>query len=266
VELDDLTITTPDGRTRVDLVEAAAAAQVRHTIVGASTCTVVIPTVGTELLTSVPSVGAQSTATVAGREHRRVAVHHIADQLRLIFEDVVIAALRQQRHPFMFATALPVGDVVNRFATEAGVLADIDPALAAVYVEGVGRSRLEETDSWREISTVISRLGGRVFSNGSRLIAATDATLLARDPRATITGDSEPLKSGIDFSIDVAQPQERASFKVDTAAWTADAGDVVEITGTGPADGRWLVSQWTRWLPITGSSQVRLTRPLTIGA
>jgi hypothetical protein len=164
----------------------------------------------------------------------------------------------------MYQVPLSAATIITRFCNEAGVPVDVDPVLGEQLVEGAGRSLLETTDSWREISALAARLGGRVYSDGTRIIFATDDTLLARGDAARVTSSRGHVLGDIGFQIDIAQTHERAEFDV-AATWAADAGTSVHLTRSGPADGRWLVAEWIRDVPHTGVGRVRLTRPTTIG-
>ncbi|WOF23847.1 hypothetical protein N8K70_03965 [Microbacterium betulae] len=254
-----VTITTPTGETRIDLVAAATKARIRTTLLGASTLHVHLPE---HLLTA--RLTEARTATADGRTWTLVGIRREGDTIRLVYEDTIIAALRAEQSRIMYQVALPAADIIGRFCTDAGVTADIDPTLGEIHVEGAGRSLLDTTDSWREISALADRLGGRAFSDGSRLVVAPDSVLLARDaPR--VTGSAGAVQGDVTFHLDAGQPYDRAAIDVDDT-WTADAGSVVEVYGTGPADGRWLVSEWARDLPHIAPGRVRLTRPATIGA
>lgn len=260
MQVTDLKITGPNG-TRLDLVAAALTARARTTVFGASTVRVDLPEtmLDAQLLTA-------NRLTAAGRDWKLVTISRIGelDVVRLVYEDAIVAALRAYTDPIMYSVALPASEIISRFCVEAGVQADIEESIGQIHIEGAGRSILEPTDSWREISALVDRLGGRVFSNGHRLVIARDATLLARD-----AGDIAPMRGAvrgdIDFHLDIAQPQERATFHVDDT-WDFDAGDTVNLTASGPADGPWLVAEWQRDIPTTADTgRVRLTRPTTIG-
>ncbi|WP_221585549.1 hypothetical protein [Microbacterium sp. G2-8] len=243
---------------RLELVSAATSARVRTTISGASTLQVRLPK---DQLTA--SLATAHAATAEGRSWTMAAIRRVGDTVHLVYEDAIIAALREHTDPVMYQVALPAADVITRFCTEAGVKVDIDPIIGEQHVEGAGRSLLGETDSWREIASLAERLGGRAFSDGQRLIVARDAARLTGEA-TRITSSRGLVRSDIDFALDHAQPRDRATFTVD-AAWTAEAGTAVQVYASGPADGRWLVAEWTRDLPLVGTGRVRLTRPHTIG-
>ncbi|WP_156759565.1 hypothetical protein [Microbacterium karelineae] len=252
-----ISITGPTGP-RLDLVSAASSARVRTTITGASTLQVRLPK---DQLTA--ALDTALTAEAAGRRWSLAAIRRAGDTVHLVYEDAVIAALRNQTDRIMWQVALPAADIITRFCTEAGVPVDIDPVVGEVHIEGAGRSLLAETDSWREISALAARIGGRAFSDGRRLIVARDIARLAGDA-VRITSSRGRVRSDIDFALDRGQVEARATFTVDTE-WDVEAGHPVDLHGTGPADGRWLVAEWTRDLPLAGTGRVRLTRPRTIG-
>lgn len=255
----DVTVTTLAGDQRRDLITAALAARVHTTIVGASTLRVALPDEFRKA-----SLDEARIAHAEGRDWSLVAIRREAGRVRLVYEDTLIARLRRDTDRIMYQVAIPAADLIDRFCTDADVPVTIDPIIGQIHIEGAGRSILDPTTSWQEIAALAAKLGGRAFSDGERIIVTTDAALLAGNP-TRISDSSGAVTGDIDFTLDVAQPNDRAALTV-APAWQIDAGSVVDVHGTGPADGRWVVSEWTRDLPQAGAGRVRLTRPRTLGA
>lgn len=255
----DLTITTPASDLRDDLIAAALTARVHTTIVGASTLRVDLPD---ELRTA--TLPEALHANAEGRDWTLVAIRREAGVIRLVYEDARINALRQHTDRVMYQVALAAEDVIGRFGVEAGVPVTVDANIGQVHIEGAGRSLLDITTSWQEISSLAARLGGRAFATTDSIIVTSDAALLA-GPAVSVSDRSGSVLSDITFNLDTAQPHDRATFTVSTE-WTHDAGSIVDIRGTGPGDGLWIVADWTRDLPLVGPGRVRLTRPKTLGA
>lgn len=256
----DLTIFSGD-ENRIPLVAAANRARLRHTLVGASTLTVDLPD---SLLTA--RLDTITHALAAGREWRFVAIKGLGeiDTVRLTFEDAQINALRGHRDRIMYQVPLPAAEIIRGFCAEAGVPVEIDELVGEAHVEGAGRSILDETDSWREIGALVDRLGGRVYSDGRRLVVTRDEVLLAASA-TEISPAAGSVTSKATFTLDTAQPRERAEARVDER-WAVDAGGVVRMSGAGPADGLWIVETYARTIPTTATTgTVRLVRPRQIG-
>lgn len=256
----DLSIFSSD-EDRIPLVAAASRARIRTTLVGASTLTIDLPD---GLITA--RLDTITHALAAGREWRLVAVRGMGelDAVRLTFEDALVHELRGHRDRVMYQVALSAGQVIGGFCSEAGVPVDVDPLIGQYPVEGAGRSILEVTDSWREVSALVDRLGGRVYSDGARLVVSRDDVMLTADP-TQIQPMAGSVTSKLSFTLDTAQPRERAEARVDDR-WTVEAGGVVDVANAGPADGRWLVETYARNLPAKATTgHVRLVRPRQIG-
>ena len=242
---------------RLDLIDAATTAEVRRTIIGASTLTVDLPA---RFLTA--RIDTVTHARAAGRRWEYVAIENqpALGSFRLTFEDRLINRLRQDTSRFTTQAAQTAGDIITAFCLEADVPVTVDPLVGQVYIEGAGRSILKPTNSWIEIAALADRLGARAFSTGDSIIVARDTELLAADS-TVIRPSSPPLRADIAFTIDTARDQSTA--RVDVAPnWTLEPGSVVRITRSGPANGRWLVDTWTHPIPEhRGAGQIHLTRP-----
>lgn len=255
----DLTITTRTAKPRADLVSAATNARVRTTIVGASTLRVDLPD---ELRTAALPQAVHATA--AGREWSLAAIRRETGLVRIVYEDANINTLRGFTDRTMYQVALPAAEIIERFCAEAGVPVTTEPVLGQIHIDGAGRSILDRTTSWQEIAALADRIGGRAFATPDGILVTTDSAL--RTGTATrVTDGAANVLSDITFNLDTAQPHDRATFTVDST-WDTEAGRPVDIRGTGPGDGRWIVAEWTRDLPAAGPGRVRLTRPRTLGA
>jgi NlpC/P60 family len=116
--------------------------------------------------------------------------------------------------------------------------------------------------SWEALGRLAEEVNWRRFVSGPQdrdLYFISDKALMRSRPRARIT----QLRGGIDyidFDVDEAKRVNTASFRAQATVSIAEPGSVIEVYGMGVADGRWLVSEWSRglWDPF---SDTTLTTP-----
>lgn len=267
-ELTDLTgmlvLTTTAGQDRSAIVAAATDADLRATIEGASVLRLMVPDPDRSIITSTRNpIGVAAVMAYASRRFALVSVSKSGVMLTLSFEDALIAALRRREQPFVLRPGMTIEAFAQILAADAGVLIATDPLAKTVLQTNTGRSLgSRSTTSWGELSSLASARGWRLFSDGVKILLGSDAWLLKQDPVLVVAEEQEPVHR-IEFVIDPAQPFDRAILTVDADTWAADAGAIVTITGSGPANGPWIVSQWQRQLLGGGTSKVRLARPST---
>lgn len=139
--------------------------------------------------------------------------------VRLVFEDVVAAALRAQRAPLMIpagSTTRP--ELVARLATEAGVAYDVDPD--AELIPGV----IRRADSW----STLAGLGWACFSDGDRVVVGSSEWLLGRrEPLEVAAGVGEVLD--VDVSMWTNKSYSAATLLV-SEDWPGQPGEPVVAT------------------------------------
>ena len=139
--------------------------------------------------------------------------------VRLVFEDVVVAALRAQRSPLMVpagSTTRP--ELAARLATEAGVAYDVDPD--PELIPGVVR----RDDSW----STLAGLGWACFCDGDRVVVGSSEWLLGRrEPLEVAAGVGEVLD--VDVSMWTNKSYSAATLLV-SEDWPGQPGDPVVAT------------------------------------
>jgi len=231
----------------------ATAVLITTTVDGASTIEVEIPDPTRAHLIGVPGTGLR--AAFQGRPWTQVTVDRRGTDLVLGFEDALVARLRTLTEPFVLTQPVTAESAIRRLAPD--VELELDPTIGSRRVAGIGRSITGTTDSWRELGALATRLGARVIALGDRLRFGTDRWL-CRSPARTVRENTDHV-GRVRFHLDAALPTDRAHLDVD-AGWDLDAGDAIALAGCGPADGAWLIAEWSRRLPHAGTTKVRLTR------
>lgn len=110
--------------------------------------------------------------------------------------------------------------------------------------------------SWDAIKRIMGEIGWRVFVVGDTVWSVSDDWLSATPSRATLV-EGRGAVGRIDWEIDSAKATAKiiggkpyllydtCRVQVD-ASWVAVPGLPVTIAGQGPANGVWLIGQWTR--------------------
>lgn len=239
------------GRARsMELVEAITDPPVlTRTIDGASTLEVVVKDTRRKLLRS-GVFDTRSFATVDDINFELVAVSKAGDRVTLTFEDAIVAALRRKTDKL----SVPAGsttrrEFARRLAKEARVDVDVDPEKRGVVHSALERSVAgQKSDSWTVLGEVADAVNWRRFSTGRQLVIGSDKWLMDRGPAGwTVREHTGPVHD-VDFDLDVGKRASEASFEVDARRWSVWPGRAVEVGDLGPADGKWLVAEFTRAL------------------
>lgn len=245
----------------MDLVEAITEPPtLTRTIDGASTLEVVVKDTRRKLLKS-GIFDTRSFAAVDDIHFELVAVTKAGDRVTMTFEDAIVAALRRKRDQL----SVPAGsttraEFAQRLAKEARVPIDVDPAKRGIVHSVLERSAGgEESDSWTVLGEVAEAVQWRRFSTGRRLVFGGDQWLMDRGASGwTVREHTGPVHH-VDFDLDVGKRASEASFDVDARRWAVWPGRAVELKDLGPADGKWLVAEFTRQLTRERAT-VRLVR------
>lgn len=235
----------------MELVEAITDAPVlTRTIDGASTLEVVVKDTRRKLLRS-GIFDTRSWAVVDGIHLELAAVSKSGDRITLTFEDAIVAALRRQRDPLSIpASSTTRAEIIRRLAKEARVKADVDPAKRGVVNTAVERSVAgDRSDSWTLTGELADEIRWRRFSDGRRLVVGSDKWLMDRAPAGWTVREHKGPVHTVDFDLDVGRRASEATIHVDAKRWAVSPGRAVELEDLGPADGRWLVAEFSR--PLT---------------
>jgi len=118
-------------------------------------------------------------------------------------------------------------------------------------------------DSWTAISRIASSIGWRVWENANTVYFGPDEFWLGILPGQNnippinaikgTTGSNMQVISEfndkiqlIDFDWDVGKPLGQATVTCMLDDWQFDIGEIIEVTGCGIADGKWMISSMQR--------------------
>lgn len=229
-----------------------------RTIDGATTLEVTVSDPHRRIVRN-PDARIRSWAVVDDLHFELVAISKTGDRFTLTFEDAVVAQLRRQRGKL----SVPAGSTTRReftlrLAREARVKAIVDPTHEG-RVHSV-LARRDGANSWDVLGTDVAEpIQWRRFSDGRRLVVGGDPWLLDRDPNPSRFREFAGPCQSIDFDLDVGRRASEATIIVDSKLWALPPGSAVILEDLGPADGKWLVSEFERTLTRTRAT-VTLTR------
>lgn len=103
----------------------------------------------------------------------------------------------------------------------------------------------EREDTWESTGRLAEEVQWRRFIVGDVFYFTTDQELLRSQP-VLVAEEGQRGIDWIDYTIDIGEPVSTATLEGLATGMVSEPGTVVEIRGSGPADGRWLVSEWTR--------------------
>jgi hypothetical protein len=233
----------------MELVEAITdPPRLTRTIDGSSTLEVVVKDTRRKLLKS-GILDTRSFATVDNINLELAAVSKSGDRVSLTFEDAIVAALRRKRGKL----SVPAGsttraEFARRLAKEARVQIDVDPEKRGVVNTVLERSIGQRSDSWTVLGEVAEEINWRRFSTGRRLVVGSDKWLMDRGPSGwTVREHTGPVHD-VNFDLNARRRASEASFEVDARRWAIWPGRTVTFEDLGPADGKWLVAEFSRAL------------------
>jgi hypothetical protein len=252
----------------VDVIQAVSEPpSLERTLDGASSLTVVLRDQRRQVLRS-GVLSARSYAIVDGLAYQLMRIEKTGDSISLIFEDLIAAALRKQTGTFTAsAGSVTLAQLAQRFAVEAGVTVLLDPATAEPVnstVERGGDGTSAPSSSWSVLGDLADRRGLRRFTDGRRLLIGSDDWLSTLQPVWKPAEHTGPAHS-IDFTVGTNPVDvDSASLDVDGRRDSVLPGRPVDLTGLGPADGRWVAQSFTRLLTRQRATLtlVRPRRPL----
>lgn len=250
-------------RDRSLVLDEAIAGQPMLTLTmdGANTLDVPIADAQRKVLRS-PGIQERSWAEIGGTRFELVGLSKTGSRFTLHFEDGIAAALRRRTKPL----AAPAGSTTRRefairLAREAHVPYDVDPQKRSNVTSPLERSASgQKTNSWDVLGDMAEEIHWRRFSDGHKLLVGSDEWLMDRDPNPTRLREHTGGIQDIDFDLDVGKRASTASLTVDSRLWALRPGSVCLMgDDMGPAQGRWLVFEFSR--PLTSErASVRLVR------
>lgn len=258
---------TFEGQTlQVDVAHAITAASVTHTLDGASTLDLTLRDSRLHVLRST-ILTERISAQFDGRAFELVGIDKAGFDLQVTFEELGVAALRKRNTPLKvaagtttrveFASRLVREEPWLKFVTTPGPHPKAKVELARGTPAANGQAEQRE-DSWTALGRLADEVGWRRFALGNEVWFVPDSWLLGNDPHWKWT-EGSPGVDRIDFGWDVGLPVAEATVTLRAPRWAVGPGQVVELFDMGPANGRWLVADYTRGI-FQVSSSVKLIR------
>jgi cell wall-associated NlpC family hydrolase len=228
----------------------------------ASTLTVPLADAERVLLRS-PVVAERSWAEVDQVRFELAGVSKSADRTTLTFEDGIAAALRRITSPLSVGAGRTTRrEFAIRLAKEARVPYQVDPQKRTNVSHPLERSAhgSGKTNSWDVLGDMAEEIHWRRFSDGKHLVVGGDEWLFDRDENPSRLREHTGPVGDIDFDLAVGKRVSEATVAVDAEAWALPPGAVVLLgDDMGPAEGKWLVGEFSR--PLTSTlGTVKLVR------
>ncbi len=134
-----------------------------------------------------------------------------------------------------------------------------DPAAGSGRYEFRRGSPEQAEDTWEATGRLADEVQWRRFIVGDTFYFINDAELMRSAPAVIVTEGVGGVDT-LDYDVDVGKPVNTATYRAVVGATVAEPGRVAIVTDAGAADGRWLISEWTRdlWSPF---ADVTLTSP-----
>lgn len=112
--------------------------------------------------------------------------------------------------------------------------------------------------SWDTLQTLASDVGFRCFMVDDTVWFVSDDWLFATAPLATLQ-EGDGIVNAITWTLDVGKARDECNADV-TDLWVVAPGVAVRVEGEGPADGKWLLAEWTRDL-LRPTASIKLVKP-----
>lgn len=110
----------------------------------------------------------------------------------------------------------------------------------------------EPETSWDALGRLAGDIGWRRFMVGDTVWFVSDEWLFATPSLATLA-EGDGVVDAITWTLDVGKARDECRVEVGDS-WVYSPGVVVSVDGEGPADGRWLLTEWERDLLLPGGS------------
>ena len=113
------------------------------------------------------------------------------------------------------------------------------------YTRSYQFAREPDEDSWTAIKRLGDEVGWRFFVVGQAVYFMSEEQLFKRRPRYELTPE-HPALIDCSYDVDWGKPVSECTIQVSLDHWGAPPGAVMLLSGFGPPDGRWLVTQVRR--------------------
>jgi cell wall-associated NlpC family hydrolase len=255
-----LTFMGANGST-ANLVAGCTSAKVVRSLSDGATLTIEVRDAGKELWRS-SVMAATSWVAVDGFHYQLTSVSRSDAGMTLTLDDVVAAKMQTVSGHRKFKAGTTRAAALNHLARNCHVAHAVDPGKDL----GALKNDLEvntvddpESESfWSATGSIAQEVGWRRFSDGRRMVAGSDAWLLARSPAIRVSSSTRYVDQ-INADLDFLQKTQTATLAVHMARWAAPPGTGVTLVSEGPASGLWLVDSVERDL-TSDRGTITLTR------
>jgi Lysozyme like domain len=121
-----------------------------------------------------------------------------------------------------------------------------------------GDSSGKPEDSWTCLQRLAEEVNWRCFMNEGSCWFISETQLMKAKPKLVLS-ESSPGVVAIDFDIDNGKVRSEVTVTCRASRWVAAPGSVVQLSGVGPANGKWLVSTLRRGL-FDADAEITLKR------
>lgn len=239
---------------RAEIARVLRDATISRSIDGVSTLTLDVYDDARKLLRS-GILSSRVTMQVDAYSFELVQVRKSGPSLSIVLEDLPVAALRRHDKPYKVgAGTMSHVDFSRRLVAEERWLKFSAPFAAREKAKTeLARGnptdpKADKVDTWTAIGKIADARGWRRFVQGTNTILYVPETYLAsRPPKFTFSEDSPGIEN-IDGDYDIGKPVATAKVTVRAKRWAVPVGDCVQVTGLGPMNGKWIVSDISRSL------------------
>jgi hypothetical protein len=209
---------------------------------------------------------------------RLVKVGKQGDELNLTFEDREVYLLRQHTRPrhtkrgkvtrAQFALSLvrevkpPIPFICPELRTRQPIAGESDRRKlrkALPYQFRRGGTDGSREDTWTCLQRLASEVNWRCFCTAGQVWFISEDRLL-QAARKTLISETTLGVTNIDFEIDSGKVRDEATVTCHARRWATPPGSLVELSGCGPGNGLWLVSDIRRGL-FDAEATITLKRP-----
>lgn len=125
------------------------------------------------------------------------------------------------------------------------------------YTKSYQFAREADENSWDAIQRIAGEVNWRFFVVGEAVYYMSEDALYRRRPRYEITAQSD-LLIDLQYDVDWGKPLSEATLVVALDRWGAPPGAVMLLSGFGPPDGRWLITDVRRdWFSPTAEVTIK---------
>lgn len=211
----------------------------------------------------------QAAVSLGGVGYELVQVRKTGPDLTLTCEDMVVSALKRRTTPLKVAPGTTTHvEFARRLVAEEGWIGFVTwPDLAETAKVELSRGDPggtgEPESSWAAMGRLADERGWRRWVRDGSIYYLPETFLLLGEPKYRLSEDSRAGVDSIDFDFDQGKEIATVSVTARIGRWDVPVGEVVEIAGLGPADGKWIVAGVNRSVySLTAAITLTKARPV----